>query len=107
MSYIEEFCDSIVILNQGKVAIAGELVEIKRNYPQAVLIMITPPSINEIRNRLIKRGTESIEKIDLCMQRIDYELSKKDLYDYAVVNDDLITAVQEIENIIKSEKNKI
>ena len=82
-------------------------LEIKRNYPQAVLIMITPPSINEIRNRLIKRGTESIEKIDLRMQRIDYELSKKDLYDYAVVNDDLITAVQEIENIIKSEKKKI
>lgn len=82
-------------------------LEVKRNYPEAVLIMITPPSIEEVRNRLIKRSTESIEKIDLRMQRIDYELSKKDLYDYAVVNDDLITAVEEIENIIKLEKNKI
>ena len=47
MSYIEEFCDSIAILNQGKVAIAGELVEIKRNYP---------------RNRLVVRS-EQVDKI--------------------------------------------
>ena len=39
MSYIEEFCDSIAILNQGKVAIAGELVEIKRNYPRDRLVI--------------------------------------------------------------------
>ena len=39
MSYIEEFCDSIAILNQGKVAIAGELVEIKRNYPRDRLVV--------------------------------------------------------------------
>ena len=40
------------------------------------------------------------------MERIKYEVSKKDLYDYAVVNDDLMTAVNEIEQIIKNEKNK-
>jgi len=39
MSYIEEFCDSICILNQGKTAIAGELVEIKRNYPRNRLVV--------------------------------------------------------------------
>ena len=40
------------------------------------------------------------------MQRINYELSKKDFYDYTVVNDDLMTAVKEIEEIILKEKNK-
>lgn len=82
-------------------------LEVKKNYPTALLIMIEPPSVEEIRNRLIKRNTESMEKINSRMQRIDYELGKKDLYDYTVVNDDLITAVEEIENIIKSEKSKI
>lgn len=82
-------------------------LEVKKNYPTALLIMIEPPSVEEIKNRLIKRNTESMEKINSRMQRIDYELGKKDLYDYTVVNDDLITAVEEIENIIKSEKSKI
>jgi guanylate kinase len=69
--------------------------------------MIAPPSLEEVRNRLIKRNTESLEKINLRMQRIDYELGKKDLYDYTVINDDLDIAVKEIENIIKSEKQKV
>ena len=68
--------------------------------------MITPPSIEEVRNRLIKRNTETLEKIDLRMQRISYELDKKDLYDYSVVNDELEKAIIDIENIIKNEKNK-
>lgn len=82
-------------------------LEVKKNFPQAVLIMITPPSREEIRNRLIKRNTESIEKINSRMERIDYELSKKDLYDYAVLNDKLENALSEIEDIINKEKTKV
>ena len=81
-------------------------LEIKKSYPDAVLIMITPPSIQEIRNRLINRHTESEEKINLRMQRIEYELDKQNLYDYSVVNDKLEQAIIDIENIIKSEKIK-
>ena len=81
-------------------------LNVKKAFPEAVLIMITPPSIEEIRNRLIKRNTETLEKIDLRMQRISYELDKKDLYDYSVVNDKLDEAIIDIENIIKNEKNK-
>ena len=81
-------------------------LDVKKAYPDAVLIMLLPPSIDEIRARLIKRSTESIDKINLRMQRIEYELNKKDLYDYAVVNDDLEVAVSDIENIINQEKNK-
>ena len=57
-------------------------------------------------NRLLKRSTESEEKIDLRMQRIDYELDKVSLYDYSVVNDELDRALKEIQDIIKTEKNK-
>jgi len=81
-------------------------LEVKKNFPEAVLIMLLPPSVEEVRNRLIKRSTESLEKINLRMERIDYELAKSNLYDYSVVNDDLLTAIKEIENIIESEKNK-
>ncbi len=81
-------------------------LEVKKNYPDALLVMILPPSLEEVKNRLRKRGTESEEKINLRMQRIDYELGKSSLYDYTVVNDDLLTAVKDVENIIKIEKNK-
>ncbi len=80
-------------------------LNVKNNYENALLIMIVPPSKEELKNRLIKRKTESPEKIELRMQRIEYELGKKDLYDYTVVNDDLDKAVEKIENIIKSVKN--
>ena len=79
-------------------------LNVKKSYEKAVLIMILPPSLEEVKRRLIKRGTESMEKIELRMTRIEYELAKKDDYDYSVVNDDLITAVQQIEEIIKKEK---
>lgn len=81
-------------------------LRVKDKYAETILIMIAPPSLEEIKNRLIKRGTESLEKINLRMNRIDYELSKKDLYDYVVINDDLLTAIEEIEKIIETEKNK-
>ena len=63
--------------------------------------MLMPPSKEEIKNRLIKRNTESEEKINLRMQRIDYELEKASLYDYTVVNDELEKAICEIQDIIK------
>lgn len=81
-------------------------LKVKENYPDAVLIMVTPPSIEELRNRLVKRNTETIEKINLRMERIGYELEKKSLYDYAVVNDNLDDAVKQIEQLINKEKNK-
>ena len=81
-------------------------LEVKKNFPDALLIMLTPPSKEEIKNRLLKRSTESEEKINLRMQRIDYELDKVSLYDYSVVNDELYRALKEIQDIIKTEKNK-
>lgn len=81
-------------------------LEVKKNYPDAVLIMLVPPSIEEVKNRLLKRGTENEDKINLRMQRIDYELGKSSLYDYQVVNDELLTAIKDVENIINLEKKK-
>ena len=81
-------------------------INVKKTFDNAVYIMILPPSLKEIENRLIKRQTESIDKIKLRMERIEYELAKANEYDYKVVNDDLNETVKQIEKIIQEEKNK-
>ena len=74
----------------------------KASYPEAILIMVLSPSFDELKARLIGRGTEDPEKIEKRLARIEYELSQKDKYDYTVINDDLQKAVAEIEDIIKN-----
>ena len=77
-------------------------MQVKRNHPEALLIMIVPPGVEELKARLIKRGSEDARSIADRLSRMDYELSRKGEYDYTVVNDDLFTAVSEIEDIIKT-----
>lgn len=81
-------------------------LNVKKAYKEAVLIMVLPPSLEELKHRLKERNTETDEQIEMRMKRIAYETSKKDLYDYAVVNDDLENAVNKIRKIIETEKNK-
>ena len=79
-------------------------LQVKKSYPQAVLIMVAPPSRDELLKRLRGRGTESEDKILSRVKRMDYELSKEDVYDYVVVNDVLDKCVERIEDIIVKEK---
>ncbi|MBQ9513589.1 MAG: guanylate kinase [Clostridia bacterium] len=81
-------------------------LSVKKNYKDAILIFIAPPSFNELKNRLINRHTETEDKIEERLQRIDYEFEKEKQYDYTVINDDLNRAVSELEKIINEEKNK-
>lgn len=81
-------------------------LSVKKNFPEAVLIMLTSPSREEILNRLNKRNTETEESVKIRMERIDYELGLSKYYDYTVVNDKLSDAVEEISEIIKKEKSK-
>lgn len=77
-------------------------LQVKRAYPDALLIMILPPSAEELRARLTGRGSETEESIKKRLERMTYELSKKDSYDYSVINDVLDDAVNDIDRIIKS-----
>ncbi len=79
-------------------------LQAKKAHPEAILIMILPPSVEELKARLIKRGSEDMHTIEKRVKRMEYELSKKDCYDFTVINDDLETAVAEIEKIIKSKR---
>ncbi|MBE5747446.1 MAG: guanylate kinase [Clostridiales bacterium] len=75
----------------------------KKAIPESVLIMIVPPSVDELKRRLIGRGTETDEAIENRLSRLDYELSQQNEYDFVVVNDDLERALQEIENILDAQ----
>lgn len=77
-------------------------LQVKRSHPEALLIMIVPPNVEELKARLIRRGSETEESIKWRMQRMEYELSKKDSYDFVIVNDVLDDAVAEIEDKIKN-----
>jgi len=72
----------------------------KKVFPECVLVMILPPSIEELKKRLVGRGTEDAEEIANRLDRLEYEVSQKDKYDYLIVNDDLETAIAEVEKII-------
>ena len=77
-------------------------LSVKNSYPEAILIMIAPPSVDELKSRLVGRGTESAEDIESRLARLDYELSQSGKYDYTVIKDDLERAIGEIEKIIKN-----
>ncbi len=76
---------------------------IKRMFPDAILIYIAPPSMEELRRRLVDRGTENIEKINQRLEIAEKELKEIDFYDYVVVNDDLEKAIKEVMDIVKRE----
>ena len=77
---------------------------IQKIYPdQTVSIFIEPPSINDLKIRLKKRGSDSDKIIAKRLQRIDFELSHKSNFDFTVVNDKLEVATNQILEIIKNE----
>ncbi|MGN0813876.1 MAG: guanylate kinase [Candidatus Coproplasma sp.] len=79
-------------------------LNVKKVYPEAVLIMVVPPSRDELVRRLKGRGTEDEAVIAKRLARADYELSKSNQYDHVVINDDLNQAVEKISEIIESER---
>ena len=79
-------------------------MNVKRQYPDAVLIFIAAPSADELKNRLAGRGTETAEVIDKRMKRAAVESDDIDEYDYIVINDDLDTCVSKVNSIIVSKK---
>lgn len=67
----------------------------------AISIFIEPPSMEELKNRLSKRGSETEESLQQRLKRAEMEMKYADRFDYSVVNDDLEEAYTEVKNIIK------
>ena len=73
---------------------------VKKIFPDALLIYIAPPSMEELRNRLIGRGTEDMEKINNRLAIAEKEMQQVDMYDKVIVNDDLEKAIDEVRKVI-------
>lgn len=78
-------------------------LQVKKKMPEAVLIFIAPPSIEELEHRLRGRHTEDEETIQKRLNLVKTELECSKQYDYVVVNDDLERAIAEVESITKKE----
>lgn len=92
-----------VILN---IEIQGAL-QIKELIKDALFIFIMPPSMEELKRRLINRGTDSSEKILSRFKTAYQEINEVTKYNYVVVNDDLDKAVSKVEAILISEKCRV
>lgn len=88
-----------------EIDIQGAL-QVKKNYPLGVFIFILPPSLNELKNRIEGRGTDSKEVILKRMQSAYDELNYAFEYDYVVLNDEVESAVSKIQCIISAEKSR-
>ena len=76
---------------------------VKNKFNDALLIYIAPPSMEDLRTRLINRGTEDIETINNRIRIASEEQKQIGFYDYVVVNDDLEEAILKVKNIILNE----
>ena len=102
--YVEE------MLAKGKnvileIEIQGAM-QIKAKHQEAVLVFVTPPSFEELRNRLIGRGTETADVIESRLKRASEEAEGMPSYDYILVNDQVEDCVDRLHQIILSERAK-
>ena len=73
---------------------------VKAAAPEAVLVFIMPPSMQELERRLRGRGDTSEEQIQMRMNRAVWEMEQRSWYDYVVVNDDALRCAKEILDIV-------
>ncbi|MFH2037226.1 MAG: guanylate kinase [Candidatus Zixiibacteriota bacterium] len=76
--------------------------KLKKAYPMAATIFILPPSRTDLRQRLKKRGTEDDKQLKIRQKRALSEMKLFGQFEYTVINNDLITAVNEVDMIINS-----
>ena len=76
-------------------------LQVKEKMPQAVLIFIAPPSVEELENRLRGRHTEDEATIQKRLAQVKIELERSLKYDYTIINDSIERAVEEIESIVR------
>lgn len=103
-AYVEEQLEAgkDVIL---EIEIQGAL-KVKEKFPDTLLLFVTPPSAEELRRRLVGRGTETMDVIEYRMNRAVEESDGMEKYDYLIINDDLNECVEEMHRIIQGEHRR-
>lgn len=88
-----------------EIEVQGAL-QVKENYSEGVFIFLLPPNLEELKNRIVNRGTESSKLVLNRLREAEKEIEMMDAYDYVVVNDNVDKAVGKIQSIIESEHCK-
>ena len=88
-----------------EIEIQGAL-KVKEKFPETLLLFVTPPSAMILKERLVGRGTETMDVVEQRMKRAAEEAKGISSYDYILVNDDLQTCVLQMHHIIQSEHYK-
>lgn len=98
-------------LAEGKIVLLEKdmqgAVQLKKKFPQGVFVFVLPPSMEELRRRLVGRGTESPQDIQRRWENAARELEYLDQYDYAVVNDNLEDATARLRAIVVAERCRV
>lgn len=88
-----------------EIEIQGAL-KVKEKFPETLLLFVMPPSVEELKRRLIGRGTESMDVIHERLQRAAVEADGMDSYDYILINDDIETCVMKMHELIQAQHNR-
>ncbi len=88
-----------------EIEIQGAL-QIRKKFPEAVLMFVMPPSAAELKKRLLGRGTETPEVIDQRLKRAREESVGIEEYNYIVINDKLDECVERLHSIMEAEHNR-
>ncbi|NDL66895.1 guanylate kinase [Anaerotalea alkaliphila] len=81
-------------------------LQVKKMFPEAVLIFIVPPTVTVLKERLMHRGTEEMDVIMRRLKRSSEEARSMDQYDYIVVNDQLEPCIEAIVHIVEAERQR-
>ena len=101
MEWLEQGIDVIL-----EIDVQGAL-QVKKSYPEGVFIFILPPSIEELKNRIKSRGSETEETMARRLGIALSEISSIDQYDYRVINEELDVAINRVRAIITAEQCKL
>lgn len=98
-------------LNAGKdvileIEIQGAL-KVKKKLPDTLLLFVTPPTAEELKNRLVNRGTETMEVIESRLRRAAEEAQGMSEYDYILINDQIEECVDKMHEIIQSQHETV
>lgn len=81
--------------------------KVKKNYPDAVMVFILPPSLEELKNRLVGRGTETEDSLNKRLEKAKKEILLAPDYDYVIVNDIIEDAAHKLNLVVKSQRFKV
>ena len=105
LTYVNETLDKGIDVFL-EIEVQGAL-QVKKTVPDGVFIFLTPPDLDELKDRLVGRGTDSEEVIRQRIERAKEEIALMREYDYAVVNDEVPLAAERVKRIIEVEHFRV